>query len=382
MKAASIFLLLFLFPIFCSGQINYTIQSKPGSIRISRSDNPKKEDTEKPKIQLSEHKDTVSEEKILIRLRVSDKSMINYIAVFDDSGKSIHFAKNTNYLNFKLNLKEGKNNFTVEAQDYYRNTQIKSFSIEKKSHRRDYALLFAVQDYSDAEKWRSPHNVRSDAERLQKVLEEKYGFETELVMNPTSETTEAKLIEYAAKEYNRNDQLLIFWSGHGSMKQIGVRKRGYFVSSDCEKISHGEFSYFADAVRCKHVLIVADACYSGLMDISGYKTEGDIESIIDDDMYGQHDLNRIIKGQLNKKTRKVIASAETESPEGWRGEGSPFMNKLIETLKNDNDRIVEYYEIKSKLAELSSPGPVSGYFSESDAPQSNFLFIKTKPQSK
>ena len=50
------------------------------------------------------------------------------------------------------------------------------------SQRRDYALLFATDVYDE---WEDLSNPVYDATAIEKELREKYGFETELVLNET-----------------------------------------------------------------------------------------------------------------------------------------------------------------------------------------------------
>ena len=55
---------------------------------------------------------------------------------------------------------------------------------------KDYALFFAVQDYSE---WPDLRNPISDAETIAKELRKNYGFKTEVVKNPDLEGIYKKL---------------------------------------------------------------------------------------------------------------------------------------------------------------------------------------------
>jgi len=60
--------------------------------------------------------------------------------------------------------------------------------------RKDRALLFATNQY---QYWPPLINPVPDAQVIAQELEKSYGFETELVLNPTREIIVAKLREYA-----------------------------------------------------------------------------------------------------------------------------------------------------------------------------------------
>ena len=82
------------------------------------------------------------------------------------------------------------------------------------------------------------------------------------------------LREYAEKDYSDDDQLFIFFAGHGYFDD--TFKGGYLVARDTQLpnqdeamlgyVSHSVVRDIIDAMNCKHILVVLDTCYSGTFD--------------------------------------------------------------------------------------------------------------------
>lgn len=101
--------------------------------------------------------------------------------------------------------------------------------------RHDYALFFAVNDYAPGSGFDDLGKPIENAEAIAKELHDRYGFETEVVKNPTLEQIGEKLRQYQtffAKNtqgrYPANGQLLIYFTGHG----FAENNNGYFVPAD------------------------------------------------------------------------------------------------------------------------------------------------------
>src|SRR5438552_3540956 len=135
--------------------------------------------------------------------------------------------------------------------------------------RKDYAPLFATNDYDT---WQPLVNPVPDAEAIARELEQNYGFETELVKNPSKERILTKLREYLRKGYAETDQLLIFFAGHGLYDDLTAQ--GFIVARDsrADDENHGSYESYddlrqiIDSIPAKHILLMLDACYSGTFD--------------------------------------------------------------------------------------------------------------------
>ncbi|TAE18695.1 MAG: hypothetical protein EAZ95_03500 [Bacteroidetes bacterium] len=237
---------------------------------------------------------------------------------------------------------------------------------------KNYAILFANNEYQN---WGQLYNPINDAKALAKDLQTIYGFETEIVQNCTQEEFILKMREYIEKSYNDNDQLMIFYAGHGHFDE--TFKRGALVMKDSEYkaktmksyISYDELRSFISAIPCKHTLYVADACFSGTIDEKVARRGGK-----DDVMKNRQDfINRI----MSYTTRLYITSGgKCYVPDGKPGGHSPFMRRMLEAMRSEggNDGILTVAEIQSYL-DGTNPIPLFGEL-DSNEPGSEFLFIK------
>lgn len=106
---------------------------------------------------------------------------------------------------------------------------------------KDYALFFAASNYQD-QTLSTLKNAITDAERIAGLLKEHYGFEVEVVKDPTYELIEQKLYEYKAlfedKSWSSNSQLLIFFAAcyelRGDQVICNWEAKGYRLPTEAE----------------------------------------------------------------------------------------------------------------------------------------------------
>ncbi|MGH7171948.1 MAG: hypothetical protein ACRELF_15605, partial [Gemmataceae bacterium] len=77
---------------------------------------------------------------------------------------------------------------------------------------RDYALLFAIDHYDN---WNKLNNPCSDMKAIKSILEKEYAFAVDSVEDVDKAILLAKIKEYHRKQFKPDDQLLIFFAGHG-----------------------------------------------------------------------------------------------------------------------------------------------------------------------
>ena len=246
--------------------------------------------------------------------------------------------------------------------------------------RKDIALIFAVDDYSNGfEPLKNPIN---DAKALEKVLKEKYTFnEVELIENPTKSQILKKLREYSRKTYLDYDQLLIFFSGHGIEDQ-DYSDKGHIVPVDAYDddvfscIMLNDIMDRVNAIPSPHILFIVDACFSGKMQNYGAVSRADSNFDFGGILYRNKTREEYISTVLNKKSRIFLASGDDKVPDGVSGKHSPFMNKLLETLNQNQDSVAINYidAIYRKLQFVAASEPIIGNFGDSK-PGSTFLFF-------
>jgi len=128
-----------------------------------------------------------------------------------------------------------------------------------------HALVIGNNNYRDLPKLETAVN---DANAVAKLLSNDYGFETKLLLDATRADIFTELGRLRAK-LTPKDNLLIYYAGHGILDKIG--KQGYWLPVDAENdiqtnwISNSYITTTLRAIRAKHVMVVADSCYSGTL---------------------------------------------------------------------------------------------------------------------
>jgi hypothetical protein len=239
--------------------------------------------------------------------------------------------------------------------------------------RRDYALIFATDKYDN---WEDLVNPISDAQLIASLLREKYGFSVEMVENATLEEVTAKLYDYNTRKFNPQDQLFVFFAGHGYYDD--VLGEGYVVTSNSLMNDKGKNSYLAHSIlrqrleniRCEHIFLAMDVCFGGTFDpVLAKNRAGEAMDEATDTQY--------LVRKLTKRTRKYLTSGSKEYvSDGIPGKNSPFAAKFIQALREvggGTGRILTLAELNNYFQRLSTE-PRSGGFG-SDDPASDFVFV-------
>jgi WD40 repeat protein len=259
-----------------------------------------REDTEGPEIQIdspeySERRGfqptiNSSAEPIRVSGRVTDPSGVAEIKV---NGIGVEVREDK--FETAVSLTAGNNLIRVTATDTWGNQSVKEITVQPPPlTRKDYALLFAVDTYDHWPRLRYP---RVDAINIKQDLEQIYGFQVELIKNPTETEVFEVLDRYAQKEYAPEDQLLIFFAGHGYFNE-GF-KIGYLVAQDTQRpndngtllsyLSHSHFRDIIDRMACEHIFLIMDTCYSGTFD-ERLAMRGEAENL--SEMLSSEDIKR------------------------------------------------------------------------------------------
>ncbi|SMG15202.1 Caspase domain-containing protein [Marivirga sericea] len=280
---------------------------------------------------------------------------------------SMYVVKGENYLELTAENEEGgivKDNRSIRVG-------LDAISDAVMIDRKDYALLFATNRYDN---WNDLVNPIFDAEAIGKILEEEYGFIVEIVKDEEQNEVMTKLREYGQRKYKPQDQLFIFFAGHGVYDE--VFGEGFVVASnskvnDVSKnsyISHNRIRSNINNIPCEHIFLSMDVCFGGTFDPLLASSRSALYDDIDDKAY-------LVK-KLSKKTRKYLTSGGKEYvSDGVRGSHSPFAKNFLEALKSygGSDRILVLDEIKSFM-DRSKTTPRFGEFG-SDEKGSDFVFV-------
>lgn len=291
----------------------------------------------------------------------------------------VKFDKREYVVNQQVSLPDGSNTVSIEAT-----TETGITVADKRQvlvgkdaadnvvalNRKDYVLLFATNKYDH---WDDLVNPIHDAQTIANELKEKYGFEVDLVENPTVEVIWEKLREYNERKFAPQDQLLIFFAGHGHYDESFGE--GYVVAknsltNDVSKttyLSHNRLRGVINNISCNHILLTMDVCFGGTLDPVIASSRG---------MESEVSVNQMLVRKWSHRTRKYLTSGGKEYvSDGIPDKHSPFAGKLIESLRTygGSDRILTLAELQANLEKLKQL-PRFGSFGN-DEPLSDFVFV-------
>ena len=166
----------------------------------------------------------------------------------------------------------------------------------------------------------------ADAEAVAKVLKNRYGFEIETLIDATRYDIIAALARMRA-ELTENDNLLIYYAGHGILDVDS--DVGFWLPVDAERdvpanwIPNDTITAQLRAMRAKHVLVVADSCYSGKLtrNIEAYLKTGAEREVW-------------IKRMAARRSRTALTSGGLEPVlDAGGGDHSVFAKAFLEALE-------------------------------------------------
>ena len=290
--------------------------------------------------------------------------------------------------NFKgdIFLRVGENKVVITAMDTQQNFVRKDFVIKRnpkttmvrkdevtgqKDFGRFYALIIGNNNYQHLPKLET---ARNDAKSLEKILREKYGFETEVLLDAKRDEILERLNKIR-KRLEQSDSFLLYYAGHGEFDKSSGKT--YWLPVDA-KLDDDTKWILADRITSNikrfasnHILIVADSCYSGTMTRS-LKTDVDTKGT----------RNIYLKKMLNKPSRTLIASGGNEPVTDIGGEGhSVFAQVFLKALNSVEDKVFTaeelfYGYLKEAVAGRSEQTPEYSIIRNSGHEGGDFLFVR------
>ena len=198
--------------------------------------------------------------------------------------------------------------------------------------RDQFALLIANSDYQKPG-WNDLATPQKDVDELQRVLTEQYGFQTKVLRDATRGDIIDE-IENFKTIVDADDSLLIYYAGHGIERNDG----GYWVGVDGSTTSRSGWLKYdvinelidADAgMKARHVLVVADSCYSG----TALRSTGEFEP------NPQESRAQLLSRRYNRASRTVLTSGGVEPVIDSVGNSqhSLFAQELLRKLRGNTE---------------------------------------------
>lgn len=213
-----------------------------------------------------------------------------------------------------------------------------------------HALVIGNRNYRSLP---SLETAADDATAVAELLESRYGFEVELLIDADRYETMTAL-NRLRESLTERDNLLVYYAGHGRRDEEGAT--AYWQPVDAEAANPANWipsevvTEHLDLVPARHVLVVADAAYSGL------RTRSSIARL-PRGMSAEQRFHHI-RLLRERRARLVLASGEPAPVAGSAGSPhSRFSGALLEVLKQ-NDDVIEASQVYRRLVErvASTPG--------------------------
>ena len=165
----------------------------------------------------------------------------------------------------------------------------------------------------------------ADAKAVAETLKLVYGFKVTLLVNASRAQIIGALVSLR-KSLTWDDNLLIYYAGHGSYDQAA--DQGYWLPVDAAAddptnwVSNTDLTNMLRAMQARHVLVVADSCYSGTL-----TRDANVQ------VQGADYIQRMVE----KKARTVMTSGGLEPVADSGGGGhSVFATAFIAALRQNN----------------------------------------------
>ncbi len=193
-----------------------------------------------------------------------------------------------------------------------------------------------------------------DAREISSLLERKYGFRVRLLTDATRYEMISALSE-VTESLTARDNLLLYYAGHGWLDP--QNQSGYWQPVDAEPFSTAnwistkyEISAVLGRLPARHVLVIADSCYSGALAEL-------VEPLPSRLPPGREHFERV-REILGRRSRLALTSGGL-SPVLDQGDGqhSVFSKVLLEVLAA-NSQIVEtaqiFAEIRTRVSQVAA----------------------------
>jgi len=248
---------------------------------------------------------------------------------------------------------------------------------------KQYALVVGTDNYKGAG-WKKLPNAINDARAVADMLSQGYGFEVQLLEDKPMDTIYKAIAEYY-RNLQPNDQLIIYFAGHGDIEKEFMDD-GFIVCSDSRSrtddparntyIQYVKLQKMINRIPARQILVMLDVCHGG----SFNQKRSDPGKTITN-----RNVRQFLVDQSQYTCRKFLSSVGTqEAFDGKPGDHSPFAKLLLQVLNakgKETNGIITLSDIFSVL-QISSMNETATFKISpqkdgfgSDNPESDFILI-------
>lgn len=231
-----------------------------------------------------------------------------------------------------------------------------------------HALVIGIDAYQHLPRLETA--VR-DAEGVAAVLRDSYGFKVTLLTN----ANRAAIIEALDELRDRlgpRDNLLVYYAGHGWLDKEA--EQGFWLPVDARPdrranwVSNDTMRDAAKALQAKHVLVVADSCFSGTL-TRGFTVPPKVDA-------------GYLKRIAGKKARLALSSGGLEPVADSGGSGhSPFAKAFMDALRENAgvlDGTTLFGQLRRPVVVNAEQTPEYSDIRRAGHDGGDFLFVRRK----
>lgn len=201
--------------------------------------------------------------------------------------------------------------------------------------RKNHLFVIGIDIYESAD-FPKLNNAVRDANSVIELLTQRYGFE--LFPEPLFNAKATKGNIYQAfnnllQSVREDDNLIIYYSGHGRMHTIG--KQGYWVPHESKNtiesfIENSVIKDFIERISSKHTFLIVDSCFAGTF-LTQTRSGSNLREY----------------GSLDQGISRWVLTSGGEEPvsDGTKDGHSPFAHYLIKFLSVNDNKYFSVHEL-------------------------------------
>ncbi|RYY84221.1 MAG: hypothetical protein EOO15_19770 [Chitinophagaceae bacterium] len=280
------------------------------------------------------------------------------------------------YWEKEVRLKPGRNQFqvVVETSDGRRNCESVAVDYEPPANvanapGANHLLLIGINEYVQ---WKKLQGARRDVDSIGSLLTTRFGFADSNVHKLTDAACTKEGIDSAFRSListlGPSDNLVVYFAGHGTLdKQV---TEGYWIPVDArlqkpiDYVSNTEIKKYLEAMKARHVLVIADACFAG-----GFFKTNRGESF-------EQKMERVGSRWLLCSGREELVDDVMPGTSH-----SPFAFYLMKFLRAAPDAVTAsqlFQDVKVAVAGNSKQTPIGGPVTNAGDEGGEFVFRKKK----
>ena len=128
-----------------------------------------------------------------------------------------------------------------------------------------YALVIGNEDY---EYWPSLKTPKNDINAVSALLADEYSFNVKKITDASRKEILTEIYNLGSKA-EFNDHVLLYYAGHGVVDE--ETNEGYWIPTSADQsfrpdwVSNSEIKTALKSIKARHLLVMADSCYSGTL---------------------------------------------------------------------------------------------------------------------